>query len=130
MVAAAEMMPAVLTPVLSRGLVELCRARPADPVQWLGEWLLAQKPPLAVVAAAERMQSAFVFVKPHANTPAVRDMVLQKFASKGIEVRSEGTIDGPTIDSKKLIDQRAKQGSNNFPCPASEAVATLEHGIA
>ena len=51
------------------------------------------------------MQSAFVFVKPHANTPAVKEVVLKKFAEKGIKVLVEGSIDGPTIDDQKLIDQ-------------------------
>lgn len=91
-----------LTPTLSRGLVELCKAKPSDPVTWLAEYLLANRPK---TAATVTTQSALVFVKPHANTPAVRDMVLAKFAEKGIEVLVEGVIDGPTIDSKKLIDQ-------------------------
>ena len=31
-------------PTLTRGLVALCRARPSNPVQWLGEWLVENKP--------------------------------------------------------------------------------------
>ena len=49
--------------------------------------------------------SAFVFVKPHANTDATQQMVREKLLSKGIEILSESDIDGPTIDKKKLIDQ-------------------------
>jgi len=49
--------------------------------------------------------SAFVFVKPHANTEATQDMVREKLQGKGIEILSESDIDGKTIDEKKLIDQ-------------------------
>ena len=37
-----------LTPTLSQALVSLCQERPAEPVQWLGEYLLAHKPPPTV----------------------------------------------------------------------------------
>ena len=49
--------------------------------------------------------SAFVFVKPHANTEATQKMVREKLLEKGIEILSEADIDGNTIDEKKLIDQ-------------------------
>jgi len=49
--------------------------------------------------------SAFVFVKPHANTKATQDMVREKLIAAGIEILSESDIDGATIDEKKLIDQ-------------------------
>lgn len=49
--------------------------------------------------------SAFVFVKPHANTEATQKMVREKLLEKGIEILSESDIDGKTIDEKKLIDQ-------------------------
>jgi len=48
---------------------------------------------------------AFVFVKPHANTPAVQSLVRRKLQGSGITIKSEHDIDGPTIDEKKLIDQ-------------------------
>ena len=49
--------------------------------------------------------SAFVFVKPHANTPATQALVKEKLTNAGITILSEVDIDGPTIDEKKLIDQ-------------------------
>jgi hypothetical protein len=49
--------------------------------------------------------SAFVFVKPHANTKATQDMVREKLIAAGIEILSESDIAGSTIDEKKLIDQ-------------------------
>lgn len=49
--------------------------------------------------------SAFVFVKPHANTAATQKMVRDALLAKGIEILSESDIDGKTIDEKKLIDQ-------------------------
>jgi hypothetical protein len=48
---------------------------------------------------------AFVFAKPHANTPAVLEVIRTKFAEQGIEVLMEGVVTGKEIDSKGLIDQ-------------------------
>lgn len=49
--------------------------------------------------------SAFVFVKPHANTASVQDLVRNTLKSKGVTILSEAGISGETIDEKKLIDQ-------------------------
>jgi hypothetical protein len=56
-------------------------------------------------ASCSLKNSAFVFVKPHANTAATQDMVREKLLASGIEILSETDIDGKTIDEKKLIDQ-------------------------
>ena len=55
------------------------------------------KPPLK--------NSAFVFIKPAANTAATQALVKEVFASKSIAITSEGEIDAAEIDAKKLIDQ-------------------------
>merc|ERR1719359_1502171 len=49
--------------------------------------------------------SAFVFVKPHANTDAVNALVKEQFAVQGIQIIKDGIIAGEEIDQKKLIDQ-------------------------
>lgn len=49
--------------------------------------------------------SAFVFVKPHANTVATQNLVRNKLSEAGISILSESDISGETIDEKKLIDQ-------------------------
>eukprot|EP00560_Eucampia_antarctica_P006334 CAMPEP_0197823358 /NCGR_PEP_ID=MMETSP1437-20131217/700_1 /TAXON_ID=49252 ORGANISM="Eucampia antarctica, Strain CCMP1452" /NCGR_SAMPLE_ID=MMETSP1437 /ASSEMBLY_ACC=CAM_ASM_001096 /LENGTH=342 /DNA_ID=CAMNT_0043422485 /DNA_START=451 /DNA_END=1479 /DNA_ORIENTATION=- len=49
--------------------------------------------------------SAFVFVKPHANTKRTQNMVRAKLTEAGISILSESDISGETIDEKKLIDQ-------------------------
>jgi hypothetical protein len=49
--------------------------------------------------------SAFVFVKPHANTPATRDLVVDKLTKAGIQILEERDIDGVEIDKSGLIDQ-------------------------
>jgi hypothetical protein len=54
---------------------------------------------------AKLLNSAFVFVKPHANTPATQALVKEKLMDAGITILSETDIDGTTIDEKKLIDQ-------------------------
>ena len=56
-------------------------------------------------SAPKLLNSAFVFVKPHANTKPTQDFVRDKLMSSGIEILSETDISGETIDEKKLIDQ-------------------------
>lgn len=48
---------------------------------------------------------AFVFIKPHAQTPAVQTLVRQKLTANGITILSEGLIKAEDIDKKQLIDQ-------------------------
>lgn len=49
--------------------------------------------------------AAFVFIKPHANTPETQALVKERLENAGISIKSEREIDGLTIDEKKLIDQ-------------------------
>jgi len=49
--------------------------------------------------------SAFVFIKPHANTPATRALASSTLAAQSISILREGELTGETIDEKKLIDQ-------------------------
>jgi nucleoside diphosphate kinase len=48
---------------------------------------------------------AYVFAKPHANTPAVLEVIKSKFAEKGIKVLKEGVVTGEEIDKNGYIDQ-------------------------
>jgi nucleoside diphosphate kinase len=48
--------------------------------------------------------SAFVFVKPHANTEATRAMVKEGLQAAGLTILSECELGGQEIDEKKLID--------------------------
>lgn len=54
---------------------------------------------------AKLRNSAFVFVKPHANLMVVQDKVREMLKEAKVEIKNEGDITGPTIDQKKLIDQ-------------------------
>jgi len=54
---------------------------------------------------APPMNTAFVFAKPHANTPAVLEVIKAKFGEKAINVLQEGVVTGEEIDSKGYIDQ-------------------------
>ena len=49
--------------------------------------------------------SAFCFVKPHANNEAVVELVKSSLNQAGITINKTGTITGPQIDAQKLIDQ-------------------------
>jgi hypothetical protein len=51
------------------------------------------------------MNTAFVFAKPHANTPDVLEVIKAKFGEKSINVLKEGDVTGEEIDSKGYIDQ-------------------------
>jgi len=51
------------------------------------------------------LNSAFVFVKPHANTSPTQALVRTKLVDAGITILSESEISGKTIDEDKLIDQ-------------------------
>ena len=41
---AKDYVTAALTPTLTQALVELCRTKPANPVEWLAKWLISNNP--------------------------------------------------------------------------------------
>jgi len=47
---------------------------------------------------------AFVFLKPHAVTDKTKELVVQRFKDKGLEILKEGELKGEDIDKNKLID--------------------------
>jgi hypothetical protein len=49
--------------------------------------------------------SALIFIKPHANTQATRDLVIDKLNSANIRVLSQVDIGGKEIDERGLIDR-------------------------
>ena len=56
-------------------------------------------------APTKLSNSAFVFVKPHANTEATRQLVVDKLTKAGVSILSETDIGGTEIDKRGLIDQ-------------------------
>jgi len=88
-------------PAVSRLSEETLKALEALPDDAKKELLEKAK----VLSPTPTKQSALVFIKPHANTQATIDLVKTTFAAASISITAEGEIDGPTIDSKKLIDQ-------------------------
>jgi len=61
---------------------------------------------------------AFVFIKPHAVTAPTIELVKTTLEAKGFTIKKEGELDGPTIGSKKLID-------NHYYAIANKASLTL-----
>mmetsp|Transcript_99053 Transcript_99053/g.206472 ORF Transcript_99053/g.206472 Transcript_99053/m.206472 type:complete len:898 (-) Transcript_99053:20-2713(-) len=59
----------------------------------------------AVHAQDGSLNSAFVFVKPHAMTEAVKTLVKTRLLDVGIQIVDEGPLSGKVIDQNKLIDQ-------------------------
>mmetsp|Transcript_154210 Transcript_154210/g.287492 ORF Transcript_154210/g.287492 Transcript_154210/m.287492 type:complete len:319 (-) Transcript_154210:279-1235(-) len=56
-------------------------------------------------AGPAKTNRAFVFIKPHAQTPYVQSLVRSKLEAAKITILSEGTIGAEDIDKKQLIDQ-------------------------
>jgi len=87
--------------------------RKFEGMAWVGGWnpfpVAGPSESLVMTSTAAVMkeptpQSAFVFIKPHANTEGMQKLVRDKFAEVGIEILSEGEYDGKTIDEKLYID--------------------------
>jgi hypothetical protein len=55
--------------------------------------------PESAVCETPTKNSAFVFIKPHANTPDTQRLVADTFKSKGIKVLTEGELTGEQIDA-------------------------------
>ena len=55
--------------------------------------------------SSDPKNSAFVFIKPHANTAKTQALVSSTLAAKGINVISHGELTGEQIDKGMLIDQ-------------------------
>jgi TPR repeat protein len=61
--------------------------------------------PTKAASARVAKNSAFVFVKPHANTEATRALVSAGLTAAGLTILHEGSLGAELIDSKRLIDQ-------------------------
>ena len=83
-----EYVGAHITPTLSKGLVELCRAKPADPRTWLAEWLLANKP--APKLAAEGTAAAVQGVIDMYATPEGKEALQELWVT--LDKNGDGTI--------------------------------------
>ena len=57
---------------------------------------------------------AFVFVKPHANTPETRSLVEETFRTNGVNIIADGEIKAEDIDKDFLIDQHYYAIGNHF----------------
>ena len=55
--------------------------------------------------AAPVINRAFLFLKPHANTPAVASLVRNHLSVCGISVVGEGSLTAQEIDARQVIDQ-------------------------
>ena len=53
----------------------------------------------------DEMNSAFVFIKPHANTKQAQALVKEVLQSKAIKITAEGELTATEIDKGMLIDQ-------------------------
>ena len=65
-------------------------------------WL---KWPELLARAAAPKQRAFLFLKPHAATPAAQALVEGELKERKMTVLGQGVLDGKTIDAKKLVDR-------------------------
>jgi len=74
--------------------------------------------------------AAFVFVKPHAVTPKVVELVKAKFAEESFTVLSDGAIAGETIEKDLLVDNHyyaiANKASLSKPAELNPPASKLE----
>lgn len=56
-------------------------------------------------SVSPEVNGALVFIKPHAQTPAVQALVRTALEEQHIKIIAEGQIDAAEIDGKRLIDQ-------------------------
>ena len=61
-------------------------------------------PPASAGKAQALRNTAFLFIKPHAVTQGVKDLVAKRLAASGIRVARSGQIEAKAIDEKGLID--------------------------
>ena len=59
---AVEFVNEAITPTLTKGLAALCKARPADPVTWLANWLLENKPAPPALSVTDAFHDAVLQV--------------------------------------------------------------------
>ncbi len=62
-------------------------------------------PQVEIPVEQKLMNTAFVFIKPHANNPITAELVSTTLASKGCKILKEGVFSGEEIDRGMLIDQ-------------------------
>jgi len=96
--------PPVMTITTARAAPEVPQVQPAQSVS--ADYVAALEKRLAdlEILHACKTHGAFVFIKPHAVTEEVKQLVRDQFASVGIFVSSEGTIPAEDIDEHALID--------------------------
>lgn len=59
----------------------------------------------SLAAQPDETNCAFLFIKPHALTPATLRLVRETFARKNLIVEAEGVIDARAMDKRKLVDK-------------------------
>ena len=92
--------------LICRGVVEI--SNPTAHVQSLPAGLYADRTvDLSghVVPSSCGDNSAFVFIKPHANTAATQALVASMLTARGVRIIKEGELSAEQIDTGMLIDQ-------------------------
>jgi len=71
----------------------------------LGDLLVLQRGLDLAIGSNMVRNSAFVFIKPHAVTDKVKDLVKETFENNGITITKEGSMEAEEIDKFKKIDK-------------------------
>jgi hypothetical protein len=74
------------------------------------------------VADKEPLNSAYVFIKPHANNLKTQELVKKTLAERGIKIVSEGEFTGEQIDAGMHIGKSAE-----LPCSSSLSSSSHLH---
>lgn len=71
----------------------------------LAYYLYTNKSCCCSAKSKKNMNSAFVFIKPHANNAKTQEVVKNTLEARGIKIVREGEFTGAQIDEQMLIDQ-------------------------
>ena len=80
-------------------------------------------------SAGSTKQSAFVFIKPHADTPSVRSLVSSHLTAAGCTITATGTFSGPEIASEGFIDKHYYSSNSTNNPPTLGAVSTFSDSL-
>ena len=95
---------------LTQGLAALCREKPSDPVTWLAEWLIANKPPPEVKKAPGNYPRANTLLSSPSNAKYMLCVVQFKVAGAKNGGSDKGP-DGNRIDSIPIANGVIHAGS-------------------
>merc|ERR1711871_54361 len=114
-----------INPVLQKGLTELCRAKPADPIMWLAQWLLDNNP--AKPKVAEKPSVIFALGAPGSSMNSECDKVEADFGF--IHLAPEKLLAAETQSDSDLGKEIKDIMLHGLVVPSSTMVTVIKNAI-